>query len=474
MNDLVILPPKDDRERILNVFCTEDGEVYADVLINGRRETLPIRGKRFRNWLGLDRHARTDSWPTRSALTSDIERLEAHAQFRSPRSQLYRRVAEVDGRVYLDLGDDERNVISIGPEGWRIETHVPVRFFRAPGMQGLPVPTPGGSIKQLRRFLNVESEGDFVLLVSWLLSTYRPRGPYPVLQLVGEQGTAKSTTARVLRNLVDPNRAPIRALPHSDRELFISAKNGHVLAFDNASALPHFMSDAFCRLATGGGFSSRRLFSDADEVLIDATKPILINGIENVVTRQDLAERAITINFPEISSGQRRTQAELLAEFETERPEILGALLSAVSKGLHNLPNVKLGQLPRMADFAQWAKACEQAIESEVGFEAAYAANQDEAASNALEADCVAGAILNMARDGRSGEVVYNGPAAILLNTLRERYPNNIDRDWPRSPRGFGGRLRRAAPALRIAGVTISFDRDASRERTRMIRIANT
>src|SRR5271166_2330593 len=89
-----------------------------------------------------------------------------------------------------------------------------------------------------------------------------------------------------------PNVAPVRALPREERELMIAANNGHVLAFDNLSSLPGWLSDALCRLASGGSFALRRLYTDADEVLFQAARPAILNGIEDIITRQDLADRA--------------------------------------------------------------------------------------------------------------------------------------------------------------------------------------
>lgn len=122
-------------------------------------------------------------------------------------------------------------------------------------MLPLPLPERGGSIEALLPFLNLSNRNDFVLVVAWLLAALRARGPYPLLAISGEQGSAKT----VLRALVDPNVAPVRALPREERELTISANNGYLLAFDNLSGLPAWMSDALCRLASGGSFAVRQL-----------------------------------------------------------------------------------------------------------------------------------------------------------------------------------------------------------------------
>jgi hypothetical protein len=188
------------------------------------------------------------------------------------------------------------------------------------------------------------------------------KGPYPALALLGEQGSAKSTFATILRSLVDPNTAPLRALPREDRDLFIAANNAHVLAFDNISGMPNWISDTLCRLATGGGFSVRQLYTDQDEVLFDSQRPIILNGIEDYVTRADLADRSLFLRLHEILERDRKAEQTLMADFERERPRILGTLLDAVSHGLKRLPTVRLDRLPRMADFAKWATACETAI----------------------------------------------------------------------------------------------------------------
>ena len=122
---------------------------------------------------------------------------------------------------------------------------------------------------------------------------------------------------------------------------------------------PAWISDTFCRLATGGGFAVRQLYTDQDEVLFDATRPVMLNGIEEIVTRPDLADRGLFLTLEPIPEDTRRPEQEMLAAFEAERPCILGALLYRCGGGLKGLPETRLEKLPRMADFALWASACE-------------------------------------------------------------------------------------------------------------------
>ena len=292
-----------------------------------------------------------------------------------------------------------------------------------------------------------------------------------MIVLSGEQGSAKSTFSAILRALLDPNTAPLRALPREDRDLFIAASNGHVLAFDNVSGLPAWISDTLCRLATGGGFAVRQLYSDQDEVLFDAARPIILNGIEDIVTRPDLADRAVFLTLEPIPEERRRPEQELWEAFECERPRLLGVLLDAVSKGLAELPRTKLDKLPRMADFALWASACETALWPAGTFWAAYTGNRDGAVEGVIDADPIAVAV----RALMATRTVWTGTATDFLDEMAELVGERVvqSKTWPENARAVAGRLRRVATFLRKIGIDIDFAREGQ-GRTRIIRITTT
>jgi hypothetical protein len=458
-----------DLAQTAELFHAPDGTGFADLDINGHRETWPIRAKGFRRWLARRFFEATGGAPSSEALQSALNVIEAKAHFDAPERTVHVRIGGFDGRLYLDLGDETWRAVEIDATGWRVIDNPPVRFRRAAGMQALPAPVAGGSVEALRSFLNVRSDADFVLVIAWTLACLRNRGPYPVMVLSGEQGSAKSTFSAILRALLDPNTAPLRALPREDRDLFIAASNGHVLAFDNVSGLPAWISDTLCRLATGGGFAVRQLYSDQDEVLFDAARPVLLNGIEDIVTRPDLADRALFLTLEPIPEERRRPEQELWAAFEAERPRILGALLDAVAKGLAMLPHTRLDRLPRMADFALWATACETALWPAGTFWSAYCGNRDEAVEGVIDADPIAAAV----RAVMAARTEWTGTASELLGALAELAGERIAKSkaWPDSPRALAGRLRRAATFLRKIGIEIGFEREG-RARTRIIRIA--
>ena len=95
----------------------------------------------------------------------------------------------------------------------------------------------------------------------------------------------------------------------------IAATNGWVVALDNLSKMPAWLSDALCRLATGGGLSSRALYTDAEETIFAAQRPVMINGIEELAIRGDLVDRAIVISAPPIAEQDRKPQMDFYREF---------------------------------------------------------------------------------------------------------------------------------------------------------------
>ncbi len=453
-----------------DLFHSDNGTAFADIEIDGHRETWPVRVKGFKRWLSRQFFEATGGAPNSEALNSALNVIEAKAHFDGPERPVFIRVGGIDKKIYLDLGDDDWRAVEISAAGWQIINEPLVRFRRSSGMQPLPDPAQGGSVDALRSYLNVKTEADFTLIVAWLLAALRDRGPFPIIVLSGEQGSAKSTFSAILRALLDPNTAPLRALPREDRDLFIAANNGHVLAFDNVSGLPNWISDTLCRLATGGGFAVRQLYTDQDEVLFDAARPIVLNGIEDIVTRPDLADRAIFLTLEAIPEEKRRPEAELWGEFEAERPKILGVLLDAVVTGLKMLPDTRLERLPRMADFALWASACESAIWPAGTFWAAYNGNRDDAVENVIEADPVAAAVRAM----MAQRTEWTGTASDLLTELSETTGERIAKSkaWPASPRALSGRLRRAATFLRKIGIEVdSFKEGRSRNRVIVITV---
>jgi hypothetical protein len=246
-------------------------------------------------------------------------------------------------------------------------------------------------------------------------------------------------------------------VPREVRDLIAAARNSWLVCFDNLSRLPEELADAACRLATGGGFGGRQLYSDHDEAIFDATRPLVFNAIPDLGTaRPDFLDRALIVEFLGIKAESRRDEAQFWGEFSERRPRILGALLDAAVAGIRNLPEVSLDRTPRLADFALWVSGCEEALGMKPGEAmAACRANCAEARNLALEAFPLFGSFGALAATGFRGTMVE------LLAQLNRLVGDDVRRApaWPRTPASLGNTLRRMAGNLRSAGIELEFNR---------------
>jgi hypothetical protein len=476
-------------------FHNPEREAYATVQIEtGHQETYPLRSRNYGLWLRREFHrrerkrmeeeGRTNNedkpliFPQR-ALGDVVSHFESLALFEGPEEEVYVRVAAKHGMIYVDLCDKAWRAVEISVDGWRVipSEAVPVKFVRSKGMLPLPEPTEDPeALETLRSLLNIgdsaDGERNWRLILAWLAQAFTPTGPYPVLTLLGPQGAAKSTAQRILRNIVDASTVPLRSAPRDEHNLYIDARSGWVIALDNMSSLPMWLSDALCRLATGGGFSTRQLYTDQDQILFEAMRPVILNGIGDVVTRPDLLDRSLIINLPPIPREARKLERVLDAEVEASKSGILAALFNAVSVGLATLQSVKLDGLPRMADFARWSTATEQALGGESGsFMKAYTASQDEAVETALESWPVVETLVVFARGFERDEGAWEGTATELFNILNEKTDDDLKRskDWPKQPNKLTEQLNRLGPSLAEIGVYVV--RGASHKRGRKIKV---
>ncbi|SHG16069.1 hypothetical protein [Bradyrhizobium erythrophlei] len=440
----------------LALWHDADHVAYATIEIAGHAENWALKSQAFRRWLANLSRLKTGQVISSSTLEDVIRTLEAIAINECPRHTACLRVGRHGANCYLDLCDDTWRAVEITAHGWKVVERPPVKFIRTPAMRALPEPEPGEGIEIFRDLVNVKDDDSFKLVVAFMVAALRDRGPYPVLVVNGEQGTGKSVFSRMVRGLIDPSAAPIRAAPKDDRDLIVSAMNSKVLAFDNLSSVPNWLSDALCRIATGGGFATRMLHTDRDEVICEVQSPVILNGIPSLTDRADLADRALNVHLRVIPESKRRPEDALWEDYHKRQPLILGALLDAISAGLRNVASVKLDRLPRMADFMKWVTAAESGLGWESGeFVAAYTRNRVEVADGAFEADAVAVAIRDFMRAGT--EQVWTGTATELLGRLANHATDTIrkSRAWPATASGLGNRLDRAAPLLRAKGFTI-------------------
>jgi len=430
-----------------NLFHNDSQSVFCQDRDSG--EVFALESRQFRDRLLASFYQANGYSLREQAIRDALGTLTGLGRFEGPRQNVYLRTAGTNGAYYLDLAvPGENQAIRLRPGSWDIASSEAM-FIRPESMRPLPRPIPGGSIEPLWRLVNIPDSSK-LLTLTWLIDCLRPETPYPLLELIGEHGTAKSGTQNILRSLIDPNACNLRGIAKSAEEVFVSAKASAMLSYENVSYLSAAMQDALCIVATRGGFAKRKLYSDFDECVIDVKRPIILNGIAASVTAQGLVDRTISIEMPVIAERQEST--EIWNEFEQLAASLLGALLDIAAKALEILPTILLPpeQRPRLLEYARLGMAVAQVMgdEPEV-FLREFSASRQESLLRTIDESPVATAIQQLIQDRPEG--VTDSVKALLV--LLEKYRSPGSDVWPKSPKALGDAMRRTAPALRQFGI---------------------
>jgi len=448
---------------------------YATICVKGHFEHWRIDSSAFQRWAAGQYYRSTGGAPAGQMLADALRVLNVRAIEEGECHKPMMRTGWADGCCWLDICDDAWRAVRITAHGWELIEQPPVKFVRSETMAALPVPEAGYLLEELRGFVNAD-DGDYTLIVAWLVASLWGRASaFPVLALGGEQGSGKTTMARMLRTLVDPSAVPALALPKDERDLFVQAMSGHALSFDNVSKVDAWFSDAVCRLSTGSGFLTRKLHSDSEPFWFQGSRPVLLNGIPSLTDRADLAERALTVRLLRIDERSRRSEDDFWQDWAKALPGILGALLDAVSWAVRRFDETKLERSPRMADFARLMAAVEPGLGWEEGeFMAAYDANRQATTEHVFESDPVAVAIEKFVTTQHPTNG-WEGTATELLASLNQIVSDDMRRSrfWPSKVNALGNAVDRAAPLLRHKGIHVT-KRNTGAKRLIILTVVNT
>jgi hypothetical protein len=431
------------------LFHDDRGNSYVTFEQDKHFETWALGSDGFKKWLSYKAFRELGFTPSETAFTAALSTLKGFAIHEGDEQQIYLRCAPIDGGYLIDQTNDDWTAIRVTAQGWEITSQPEKKFIRSSTATPLPDPAEG-DFSAFWKHVNIP-DNDRPLLVAWLLESWRPQTPYAILELCGEQGSAKSTTHTRIRQLSDPNRVPLRTAPKDTQDIFVSAANNHQASFENMSNLSGKMQDALCTLSTGGGFAARKLYSDADESVIEVKRPVIINGISAVATRPDLIDRVIHLDLPRIEG--HKSADNLDQAFNNELPEILGGLLTLFSNTLKALPEIKVTTLPRLADFALLGEAVYRAMGINKRFTTLFRENRAVSLKRSLESSPIAMAIQEYINPFHTE---WEGTVKQLKSILDKDY-HQPGEGWPNSARGLSDILRRSAPALREIGVGVEF-----------------
>jgi hypothetical protein len=385
------------------------------------------------------------------ALTDATLILEGLAANQTP-EKLHLRVVDHYGANYIDTGRPDGEVISISQGRWTVTDSAPVRFLRTKLTAAMPLPPRAGHVDQLWDFINVAVADRPVLLAVLIAALIQCDVPHPVLALFAEQGSAKSTTTRMLVDLIDPSPVPLRQAPR-DADSWVTAASGSwVVALDNLSAIPPWLSDSLCRAATGDGNVKRALYTDADLAVVKFRRCVIINGIDVGAVRPDLAERMAMVDLRRIERHLRQPEATMRQQWRTALPGILSGLLDLAATVHQRLETIVVDDAPRMADFGRVLAAVDEVLSTD-GLRR-YMSRAEQLSEESLSADPFIEQLRHHTREPLRGQSGVDLLALVTPTGDHWRRP----KEWPKNGRDVTSLLRRHAPALRNLGWAIEDD----------------
>lgn len=452
-----------------------DGETgYAVFNVNDHCETAWVRSKQFSKFIRwLYRHS--EGRGLSEYYVNEIENeLESIAIYEGQLANIYGRVGKTcDNNIIINPGWKDWKYIDVSAPGWAIKASVTSvstvtqdslsphsLFIRPRGMLPLPYPEKGkGSINDLRRFIGaVGDDNRFLLIISFIIQSFFYDGPFPILVILAEPGSGKTFATNIIKNIFDPHEAMTMSIPRESRDVFAAAGVSWLMAYDNFSSVPQWLSDIFCRFSTGGAVIDREMYSNGDAYIYSAKRPAIVNGITDFFSQSDVIQRSIIINFRRIDPEDRRDEHELWSDFYGVAPGIFYDLLDILVKVLQLLPKIKVTKPSRMIDFCKLGTATGLALGyEEDAFMIAYEENQRSANDITLEASQIF-PILKMVLEQDSS---FEGTPQELLTKLNStNYDVTRSKYWPKTPAILSGHLKRLAPNLRAAGYNVEIWRD--------------
>ncbi|GAA6157383.1 hypothetical protein NBRC116588_28560 [Pyruvatibacter sp. HU-CL02332] len=440
----------------LEVFCDQEGVPY--VRSKDQNTAHPIKSEAASTLIRKALFEKTNQVPSGKAVGETIDRLEGFALLSADKRDLPIRTVvrdKEDGSsvVEIDTGRREAVVVSAGGYGSQITNTI----FRRPGTAAeLPEPAKSGSLDLLWQVLPVKDPDQQKLIVAFIVVSSIANCPaFPLLSMEGPAGSAKTSAMEIIAGLIDPSPGLARALPRSERDLAVSAHNRWCVTFDNLDHIKGNMSDALCRLTTGGSFAARALYTDADERLLTFRRPVIATGIGDYIRRSDLMTRSMVITLPPLSeAGGVRPKQQVFAEYERLKPQILAGLYNGISSVLRNLESTKENFDHRAADFLRYATAAEEGLGWAPGsFEKVFMRHQDRQQSTLALSDVVVREVCTVIA-GEDGDVIEH-TASDLYQAVTSGFLGSRPAAWPKDPAGLSKCLTQRYEQLKSLGLIL-------------------
>ena len=508
------------KKMTVELFLDEVKKPFIAIKREDHTETIPIDSKTFTDWLtgkfyfyhknkndkkspselgdyDSDNHNHNDTVEVARVLNNDeVSKVQSILTFETNNiakiKKLYLRAASfIDtgpladpdtNTVYYDLCNPKWQIVKITQNGWSIENNYPQILFKRHIIMNPQVEPkrdyPEDILERFMKLTNVyNDESNKLLAKVYIVSLFLLADlPKPIMIPHGTQGSGKSTFQEFVKQTVDPAAALITAFPRDLAELVQQLSHTYLTFFDNVSEITQLNSDALCRAVTGSGFTKRGLYSNDEDFIYNMKRAVGFNGINITATKPDLLERILNLHLQPIDKRKRRKIKDLQNEFEIILPQLLGYIFDTIAIVLRRICEVKLEELPRMADFAEMGELIARCLGYPEGkFTETYNNNIGFTNEEAIESNPIATAIINLMNINPT----WIGKASDLKITLDELVSSKKDlasmmhtQQWPKTPRALVERVNEVIPNLKEIGVVIHFDKDLH-TKNRVITIVN-
>lgn len=447
----------------IETYRTSMDETYVTIQI--RENNVNVKSERFKKWIVSQFYNIESKIPTNDNIAKIILLLESRAMNEVNEVLVERRCATVDNCIYYDLKDDSCNVVKVSRDGWEIIKDPPVIFARTKTMYRQVIPERNGNLDILDKWFRYKDENHLILQKVILVASLIPNIARPIQVLHGEKGSSKTSTMKLVRDIIDPAIVPVVSIPKTIDDLAVYISKNYVPCFDNIDTISNQVSDLLCIAVTGGGHTKRKLYTDDEEQVMFFQRFIVLNGINVVATRPDLLDRCILLELERIPPNERKEEKVLREEFEKDKPIILGAIFETLSKAMSIYDQVELNNLGRMADFTRWGYAIAEVLG--IGgdkFLEAYLNNQNNANIEALESHPVGFAMYKFMED----KTVWSGSPTKLLSELEivagfEKI-DTTNSNWAKTPNVLSRRLNEIKSNLLDVGIEFERSKGKNRE----------
>lgn len=463
-------------ENIGAVFLDQFNQPYIVAGQTDHDEVIPLNSKKFKSLLANKFYTYFNSPANHSMIQSVVLTLTGQAEVSKTTYTLQNRVAWHDKKIFYDLTNPAWDCVEIDSQGWQI-TKAPLPLFKRYAHQHpqvKPADTPI-TLDELLNLFQFEDDSLKIVLHVWIISCFIPDIPHPALVLHGAQGSTKSTFFKFVRALVDPSALELISFPKDKSELMQNLAHHYFAPFDNVFYLTQEQSDVLCKAVTGEGASKRQLFTDSEDIIFSYRRIVCLNGINNAVTKPDLLDRAILGTFNRLSKNQRKTDNEVKAWFDERRAGFLTHIFDVLAQAMKIKKDLKILELPRMADFALWGESISLALGNKKNeFLQAYFKNIDYQLHEALEGSPIGEAIMLFLEN----KATWEGTPSELLSELEAVAEQNkiktYDKAWPKAANSLSRRLNELKTTLSDLGLFVEDRKGVKRKIIISKNIVNT